>query len=724
MPYIGQKPLDSVTVKDIDGQRFVLDADADTSFHADTDDQIDIEISGADDFRFTANTFTALSGSTIAAQALTATTGVFSSTVSSNGFNPDAADGAALGSASLEFSDLYLADSGVVYFGNDQDVTVTHDPDDGLFLKSTATADNNPFVLTLQTGETDIAQDDIIGQIDFQAPDEGTGTDAILVAGSIRVVSEGDFSSSNNATSLNFFTGKSAAAGTDGGSLILGSTGNLTLKDLATADGSSPTLTLQTGDTDIAVNDILGKISFQAPDEGTGTDAILVSAAIQARAEGDHSSSSNATSLDFMTGASEAAAKKMSVTSGGDINVLTGGASVFFGADSEIELRHVADDGLILKHVGTGDGKEPSLTFQAGDNDIAANDVLGSIFFQAPDEGAGTDAVLVAAGIEAVSEGDFSSSNNATKLSFKTGASEAAAEKMSLSSAGNLTVSGDLTISGDDLTMGTNTSGAALIADGTNFNPVVISGDISIATNGTAAIGSGVIVEADIANDAVTLAKMASGTDGNIISYDASGNPVAIATGNDGQVLTSTGAGSPPAFEDAAGGGLIFIQTVVASGDSTITLSGIDATYDSYFIAYSDVDSGTNSAHFRVRFGDSGGIDSGGSDYSWGILQKKTDSTTVTGRNDENDDHIELMDSTGADGTEGVSGLMKLHAPGDASHNIKATFDTAADLGDGFYGNWTVGRRNTNIAITQVQFYFDSTTVSTGRFTLWGLKHS
>ena len=52
-----------------------------------------------------------------------------------------------------------------------------------------------------------------------------------------------------------------------------------------------------------------------------------------------------------------------------------------------------------------------------------------------------------------------------------------------------------------------------------------------------------------IADDAVTLAKQAGGTDGNIISYDASGNPVAIATGSDGQVLTSTGAGSPPAFE-------------------------------------------------------------------------------------------------------------------------------------------------------------------------------
>jgi hypothetical protein len=58
-----------------------------------------------------------------------------------------------------------------------------------------------------------------------------------------------------------------------------------------------------------------------------------------------------------------------------------------------------------------------------------------------------------------------------------------------------------------------------------------------------------------VADNAITLAKMASGTDGNIISYDASGNPVAVATGNDGQVLTSAGAGQPPAFE-AAGGGI------------------------------------------------------------------------------------------------------------------------------------------------------------------------
>ena len=50
---------------DMNGTEIILDADADTSITADTDDQIDIRIAGADDFKFTANTFTALAGSSI-----------------------------------------------------------------------------------------------------------------------------------------------------------------------------------------------------------------------------------------------------------------------------------------------------------------------------------------------------------------------------------------------------------------------------------------------------------------------------------------------------------------------------------------------------------------------------------------------------------------------------------------------------------------------------------
>ena len=82
------------------------------------------------------------------------------------------------------------------------------------------------------------------------------------------------------------------------------------------------------------------------------------------------------------------------------------------------------------------------------------------------------------------------------------------------------------------------------------------------------------ITTAKVTDNAITLAKMASGTDGNIISYDASGNPVAIATGNDGQVLTSTGAGSPPAFETPAGGGKLLqsFAKVVGSAYGTTSI--------------------------------------------------------------------------------------------------------------------------------------------------------
>jgi hypothetical protein len=95
----------------------------------------------------------------------------------------------------------------------------------------------------------------------------------------------------------------------------------------------------------------------------------------------------------------------------------------------------------------------------------------------------------------------------------------------------------------------------APLASPTLVTPALGTPASGVMTNMTGA------VTASLVDDAVTLAKMASGTDGNIISYDASGNPVAIATGSDGQVLTSTGAGSPPAFEAVPAGGITHAGT-------------------------------------------------------------------------------------------------------------------------------------------------------------------
>ena len=78
------------------------------------------------------------------------------------------------------------------------------------------------------------------------------------------------------------------------------------------------------------------------------------------------------------------------------------------------------------------------------------------------------------------------------------------------------------------------------------------------------------LTSSDITDSIISLPKLTNGTDGNLISYDASGNPVAVATGNDGQVLTSTGAGSPPAFEAIPGGGKI-LQVVSNTTNSETT---------------------------------------------------------------------------------------------------------------------------------------------------------
>ena len=113
-----------------------------------------------------------------------------------------------------------------------------------------------------------------------------------------------------------------------------------------------------------------------------------------------------------------------------------------------------------------------------------------------------------------------SATNTSGNLIIKSGTTTA----LTFSGA-NATIAGDLTISGDDLTMATNTSGAALIGDGTNFNPVAISGDLTIGTDGTASIGSGVVVNADVnSSAAIAFSKMENLTASRALYSNGSGD--------------------------------------------------------------------------------------------------------------------------------------------------------------------------------------------------------
>ena len=112
-----------VQLLDLNGLEAVLDADADTTITADTDDQIDIRIAGADDFQFTANTFTAQSGSTIT----TPTLGVGNTKDLGAGIHVKVADSSV--SAVNSAADELVLDA-------DADSSITSDTDDELHFKA------------------------------------------------------------------------------------------------------------------------------------------------------------------------------------------------------------------------------------------------------------------------------------------------------------------------------------------------------------------------------------------------------------------------------------------------------------------------------------------------------------------------------------------------------------------------------------------------------------
>jgi len=89
---------------DMNGTEIILDADADTSITADTDDQIDIRIAGADDFRFTANTFSVLSGSTLNVDS----GATIANSGTATGFGPSVAAAAGIMEANANFVDAVI----------------------------------------------------------------------------------------------------------------------------------------------------------------------------------------------------------------------------------------------------------------------------------------------------------------------------------------------------------------------------------------------------------------------------------------------------------------------------------------------------------------------------------------------------------------------------------------------------------------------------------------
>jgi len=141
----------------------------------------------------------------------------------------------------------------------------------------------------------------------------------------------------------------------------------------------------------------------------------------------------------------------------------------------------------------------------------------------------------------------------------------------------------------------TPTSGKLMIADGDSWESVAVSGDATLASGGALTI----------ANNAVSLAKLAGLARGKIIYGDASGDPAALAVGTNGYVLTSDG--TDISWAEAAGG-----QAYTGATSAPSSPSAGDEWYD------------TNSAILYKRVVDSSSnavwVDISGSSAAGGMI--------------------------------------------------------------------------------------------------------
>lgn len=89
-------------------------------------------------------------------------------------------------------------------------------------------------------------------------------------------------------------------------------------------------------------------------------------------------------------------------------------------------------------------------------------------------------------------------------------------------------------------------SAQLLIGQGAASNPAAqtVSGDIAISNTGVVTIQPTSVETGMIVNDAVTLAKMAGATKGDLITFNSDGNPVYIGAGSDGQILKANASAS------------------------------------------------------------------------------------------------------------------------------------------------------------------------------------
>jgi hypothetical protein len=148
---------------------------------------------------------------------------------------------------------------------------------------------------------------------------------------------------------------------------------------------------------------------------------------------------------------------------------------------------------------------------------------------------------------------------------------------------------------------------------------------------------------------------MAAGTDGELITWDASGNPAAVAVGTATHVLTSNGTGAAPTFQaPAAGGSWTRLQTIsTGSAASWDFETGIDSTYDTYVLVWHMIPA-TDNAQLYARVQVAAAYPTSG--YEWSTFH--LDTTSMAAGGSDSDSQFSLHSDRGQGNSQprGVQG--------------------------------------------------------------------
>jgi len=272
---------------------------------------------------------------------------------------------------------------------------------------------------------------------------------------------------------------------------------------------------------------------------------------------------------------------------GGDLRLITDASIMSFGVNSEITLTHVHDVGLTITNTINGTDDHPVvLQLKSEEDAIAAADVIASLEFAAGDSD-GTDGATVAAGIHAIAEGTFAADANATKLVFTTGVSETAASgataKMTLSSAGLLTIADDFLIK-DAGTIGNASVAAVMTLASTGI--VTFADDILIKDGGTIGAASAATAITIASSGIITLVDDLILKDAATIGVTSSTSAITIASTGivtfvDDILIKDAGtigsASAAGAIAISSGGIVTFVDDILIKDGGTIGNASVAA---------------------------------------------------------------------------------------------------------------------------------------------------